>query len=353
MHTAFLVFAAMLIAWFQQLLKFGYLLGRGVSIVDLLKLSMLVMPKILFIALPVIIALGVLMAYYDFFEQRVLVIYRAIGMGNWNLARPALQFTLMALIFVYGISLYVLPASSRIFRENLSYFKENFFFSVLNEKTFTPIAGSVVLYLGAKHEGNIVENVIIFDHRDKSNQSIILAEYGKLSIENMTPQFHLRKGVRLGYDQNINLNDSKAKDNSTLFFNELDIGFQLGSTKNKSRSRDVEEYHIYELLNPDSSLGLKKQHKLRIEGHKRIVWPIYSIVLCSLLLGVFLQFRDNRLGIGVKQWTSIAIMVILPCYFYFASLSFISKHPPYLWVMYLLPIIWLMLASFLFKRIKL
>ena len=342
----------MLIAWFQQLLKFGYLLGRGVSISDLLYLSLLVMPKILFISLPVIIVFGILIAYYELFESRVLVIYRSIGINNFHLALPALQFSLGALLLTYSISLYALPYSSGVFKDNLSYFRENFFFSVLEEKVFTPIAGSVVLYIGSKYNDNIVEDVVLFDHRDRANQSVILAEYGKISVENTTPQFHLRNGVRLGYD-NIGSVAGDGADNNMLFFNKLDIGFQLGADNGAPRSRDIEEYYIYELLFPDAELSSARQHRLRTEGHKRIVWPLYIVVLCSLLLSIFLQFRDNRLGIGTKQWAVIVAMIVVPCYLYFASLSFVLKHPGYSFVMYILPTMWLVISGAMFQRAKL
>lgn len=342
-HTLFVVIASIAIAWFQQLLKFGYLLNRGVSILDLLYLSALTMPKLLFVSLPIIVPLGVLIAYYDLMEGRVLVIYRAAGLSNIGLAYPALKFALISSFILYSISGYLLPVSHNVLRAKLQYFRDNFFFSIVDEKTFTTISNSVILYIGAKN-GHAIDNVIIFDDRDEANKSIIIADKGQFEMVNAVPHFSLYKGTRITVPV-LGENTNKSHNSGVLSFNELEINFATNHKKQAAEyKKEIEEYAIEELLWPIGNFSPKEHLKLRLEGYKRLIWPLYSFVMTATLLAVFLNLRDSRSGIKISQWGAVALAILVPCYGYFASLNIVLKTSQYFAVIWMLPAIWFALA---------
>jgi lipopolysaccharide export LptBFGC system permease protein LptF len=56
--------------------------------------------------------------------------------------------------------------------------------------------------------------------------------------------------------------------------------------------------------------------KLKSEGHQRIIWPLYSLALTSLALGIFMQKPYSRRGNGaILLKAGLAVVVVIGLHF--------------------------------------
>jgi lipopolysaccharide export system permease protein len=72
----------------------------------------------------------------------------------------------------------------------------------------------------------------------------------------------------------------------------------------------MEELYINELLFPSKKLPQKLRNKYIAEGHRRISWPLYNIVLSIIGTTFLLKGPYSRSGNGYKIFVASIIAII-------------------------------------------
>ena len=76
-------------------------------------------------------------------------------------------------------------------------------------------------------------------------------------------------------------------------------------------SRDLQEQYLHELFAPGYYVSDARMVKLKSEGHQRIIWPLYSLALTAIALGVFMQKSYSRQGNTVILVKTAMIMIVV------------------------------------------
>lgn len=315
-----ITFSMTSIVWITQILKLLYLFDKGIKVMDFCSLIILVLPTLLFILLPVITVITVIYIYNNLKIERQLIILQTSGVGNLQLALPALYVALIVTLLAYYISSTIMPLSHINLKSRLSFIKNNYISSMIEEKTFNKITKDITVYIDKKSAGNAMSGVIIFDNRNTDNPSVVFAGSGILDIYENNPVFELSKGIRQEYDINGNL--------TQLTFDSLMIKLQNDNpliSQRTNRNKEANEYYIKELLAPPADLSLMKKIKLIAEAHQRIIWSLYNFALPFLALAVFLKYPYS------KKTTFIPILfaassVLIATSIHFILQNFASKN---------------------------
>jgi lipopolysaccharide export system permease protein len=240
------------------------------------------------------------------------------GVSRFSLSKPVLIIAIVMTIVSYCTTLYLLPISYSNFKDKINFYKENFTSIMLEEKVFNSKIKGLTIYIDERQKDGLLKSILIYDERNAEKPITMIAESGSFIRENNTLKLELKHGSR----QELN---SKGE-LSVLYFNYLIHELNISPPKKGTRWRETEERFIEELLFPKENLPEMLKGKLRAEGHQRLAWPLYNIVLSLLaLIAVYpSEFDRKHQNKRIIICSTIAIVIVLS---FFAMLNVTARFP--------------------------
>ncbi|NRB10716.1 MAG: YjgP/YjgQ family permease [Rickettsiaceae bacterium] len=315
------------LVWIIQVSKLLYLIDKGIQIQDFLQLIALILPFLLFIILPLVTVLSVIYVYLKLKDERQIIIFQSSGFNDYTIIKPALIVATIITILSYYISIHLMPLSYNKLKLRLKYFKNSYVSNLINVKTFTQLSKHITIYIDKKYDNGLLEGIILFDNRKSDNKSVFFAKSGRVVFDGQNHSFNLSNGFRQAYD--------KANNLTRLFFSSLQIELnENGANDYSNHTRNSLELYIHEMLWPDPKLPQKEQNKLIVEGHQRIIWPLYNYAFVFLALAVFLKQPYNRRA-RIKPVIIASIPLVLISYIHFTLQKMAYKDTNYVIFCYL------------------
>ena len=167
------------VIWLTQSLRFvDLIINKGLSASYFAQLTLLVLPGVLNIILPIALFAAVLYVYNNLDGDSEIVVMRSAGLGNFALARPALILALGVTVVGYFLSLYFMPTGQRAFKDMKSSLRTNLSYVLLQEGAFNTIGDSLTVYIRARQSGGEMLGILVHDCRVKSRPVTLIAEKG-------------------------------------------------------------------------------------------------------------------------------------------------------------------------------
>src|SRR4051812_44285780 len=124
--------------WLAQSLRLiDLIVNRGLSIELFLYLALLILPRFLDIVLPIALFIAILFTYNRLISESEIVVMRAAGVSQFQLAKAAMILALLATAAGFALSAYFLPLANRAFKDLQFEIRNQFAAKVLQEGTFT------------------------------------------------------------------------------------------------------------------------------------------------------------------------------------------------------------------------
>jgi len=279
-------------------------------------LTMSALPTMALPILPVGTAVAIFGGLSFLNSDRELIALSAAGLSDFQIAKPALKLAAYACVVCYLCAFYIAPKSYHFLKKSLGNFRNNFVANVLHEKSFNQLSKNLTLYIGNKNDDGIMEEMIIFDNRDKRESSIIFARNGQIKISNNHPSFILSDGMRQIIDAKGNMNQ--------MTFSSLQISIPQGNTERAIHARDLQEFTIWHLMFPDQSISKSKVKQMKTEIHQRIIWPFYCIIFTMICIGIYLKNPHKRTE-DYKSAIHLALTLITIIYLHFTFYNMASS----------------------------
>src|ERR1700691_4290715 len=138
--------------WLPQSLKLvDLIVNRGLSAEVFLYLALLILPRFIDIVLPIGAFIAVLFVFNRLITESELVVMRAAGLSPLTLAKPVLELAGIAFLILMLLSLYLLPAANREFKDLQFEIRNRFVSSLLQEGSFTTVSSKLTIYIGARN----------------------------------------------------------------------------------------------------------------------------------------------------------------------------------------------------------
>lgn len=308
------------IVWLTQSLRFiDLIVNRGLNISTFLYLSSLLLPSLLLIILPIALFCAVMYTYYKLIMDSELVVLKSAGINRLGVAKPALIMATGVTLVSYFIALYLMPLSFREFKDLQLFIRHNYASVLLQEGVFnTPIKGLTV-YIDSRESNGLLKGILVHDHRTPEKAVTMMASQGRLMQTSSGPRFELVNGNR----QEVT---KEQKQLSLLYFDHYMMDMSMYTKENVFRIREAKERYLHELFFPEDEKRPHAIKKLRAEGHQRITWPFYNILLSLVGLTALLSGQFNRRG----QWKRTLTATCLSFVFVIIALSLtniIAKTP--------------------------
>jgi lipopolysaccharide export system permease protein len=290
--------------WLTQSLRFvDLVVNRGLSFFVFIHLTALLIPSFVSVMLPITTYIVIQFVYQRMATDRELTVMRAAGLSPWALARPALVVALLATLTGYGLSVWVVPASTSSFKTYQWEIRNRLVAFLLQEGVFTPLSDKLTVYVRSRDPDGSLRGILIDDARDPAAHATILAERGRLLDGPTGPRALLLDGSRQEIDHQSGRLD-------ILTFRQNEIALTDASKEGAARPVDMSELPLGALLDPHPP-NERDQAKWRAEGNRRLTEPLttmsYAMVgLFSALGGIF-----RRHGGLARPLVTVGVMVLL------------------------------------------
>lgn len=287
--------------WIIQSLKFmGPFLKSSEGLLSFFLLILLTLPDLLTIIAPVGLFIATVFLYNRFHADRELPVMFSSGYSVWQVARPALIFAGVVTLFMYILSVFILPAAFGRIRDMEMQLKSSLPSVLVREGVFNSF-GDVTIYVNAKKANNI-RGIIAHIEEAGKNPYTIMAKEGEIIIEDRMPKIFMQNGTRQE-------RDLKTGDLSILYFDRTIISLaEEGKPDQKRRPKKPYELSIFELISPNN-IALPHGQKLYAEGYQRLLSPLYCLAFSMIGLCFLLKASFRRRGQSLP--ISRAIFMVL------------------------------------------
>ncbi|HVJ55772.1 MAG TPA: LPS export ABC transporter permease LptF [Aliidongia sp.] len=276
--------------------------GEGTGI--FIKLMVLSLPQILQLVLPIGCFIGVLFTYNKMITDSELVVMRACGLSQAKLARPALIVAIIGVGAMLSLSVYFLPASKNAFKDLQFAIRNQFTSVILQEGTFNPVSDTLTVYARSRDSTGHMQGLLIEDLRDRQKPVTLTAESGLIVQVDGVPRVIMNNGTRQSWDDEKGL--------SSLAFDRYSLNLDEFHDAPGARVPQADERYLPDLFNPADAAGDPVLYdRLIVEGHNRLVSPLYCMTYVLIGLACLLTGELNRRGQGKRMLTAISIIVVL------------------------------------------
>lgn len=299
-------FSLLAMLWLTQSLKFVEMVTRqGLPVYLFAEMTSLLMPRIFNILSPVAVFVTVLFVYNRLIADRELVVMQSAGISPWNNAKAAVAVGVILALFNVFVMNWGIPWSESKFRDLEWRVKNNLTQMVFREGEFTSLKNGITVFVNKHEDDGSVSGIFVSDESKPDVKVTLTAEKGRLIQTEKGPRILFINGVR----QEINTKDYKF---STLSFSRYSAEFNNVESK-KKKSRTVRERSIWDLLNAenDEFLHAPAQRKSIVEGHRRILYPMYNLLFALMACVGLLVCNFNRRGQTKIISTEVLCMIIV------------------------------------------
>jgi len=324
----FLTLALTGIVWLTQSLRFvDMIVNRGLSAGEFLYITVLLMPGILVLILPIALLCAILYAYHRLGNDSEIIVMRAAGLSQRSLAVPAVILAVITALVTYSLTLYLTPLGFRTFKDRQFTVRSNFASVLIQEGVFTELMAGITVYVRARGASSELLGILVHDNRDTKEPVTIMAERGLLVDTADGPRFIMENGNRQVVGQ-------ETRQLSLLYFEKYALDLGLIAASPEERWREAGERYLDELLNPGAGHDNEKNAgRFMAEAHKRLTMPLHAIVFALIAVAGLLSGHFNRRS----EWRSIAAVSVLSLTFEITSLALVpmvSQSPALAPLMY-------------------
>ncbi len=323
--------------WLTQSLRLiEIVVEAGAPLRLFLWLLLLTVPTFLGIVLPIGLVGAVLFTYHRLIMDSELVVMRAAGLGPFRLARPALVLAGAVMGIVYTLNLWLTPAAHRELVRMEAAVKSDFSQLFLREGVFNDITDHLSVYFRERDSDGNLHGVLIHDGREPTKMVTIMGDRAVMVLNETGARFIIFNGNRQEMDQG-------RRRLSELLFERYAIDIKMAAQTSDDRWPDARERSMVELLNPPAEVHKidRAVRQMRAELHHRLSSPLLTMAFALIALASLLPGEFNRRGQGGRVSIAISsVVVVQSLALGLTSLS--TRHPGFIALMYLLPLLVLM-----------
>ena len=286
---------------------FDQLIGDGQSALVFLEFSLLTLPNVIRLVLPVSAFAACLYAINRLAQESELVVMQATGFSAFRLARPVLFFGLCVMAMQLVLTNLLVPMSQTRLGERTSEISQNATSRFLNEGRFMHPATGITLYISEISQLGELNRIFLADERSETERVVYTADTALLVRGQNGPVLVMMDGAA----QRVTREGQRLA--VTRFENfAMDLaGLIDGGT---ARRQSLRELFTPDLLMADEALVTatgSTPAAFAEEAHSRIASPLLALVaplvgFAALMLGGY-----SRFGLLPQIALGVACLIVL------------------------------------------
>jgi len=330
--TALFAFLLTAVIWLTQALRLlDLVINRGQSAPTFIYLTILILPSLLVIILPIAFFAGTLFALSKLNSDSELVVMAAAGFSRAQIAIPVFISAAIVMALTYLCGLYLMPAGQRTMNDKVVDIRADIGAALLNEGEFnTPALGLTVFIRTIDSDGTI-HGVLVHDNRNRKHPITYLAASGQLA--------QTAGGARLiMFDGTVEESGHGGAQLSILKFQRYVFDLDQFASPARANERATSERYLSELFWPSPTLPERTRNAYIAEGHNRLSQPLYCLAFAFIALAAILRSGKARGANAVRiTFAILAVTVVRVAGYGVQGLA--ARNPAFAVLFYLIPLI--------------
>ena len=300
----FFALVLVLVYWINRAVGlFDRLIGDGQSALVFLEFSLLTLPNVIRLVLPVAAFAATVHVANRLTQDGELVVMQATGFSAFRLARPVVLFGLIVAAMMLALMHLAVPASRAILADRQAEVEANVTARLLTDGQFMHPADGVTFYIREITAKGELRDVFLADERDAGSRTAYSAKRALLVRGDTGPKLVMIDGM----GQTLSRSTGRLSVTHFADFTQ-DLSGMVGDGLRDRRT--VEELSTPDLLRAPPALLAEtgaSQAAFLSEAHARFAQPFLALAsaligFSALLLGAF-----SRFGL----WRQILVAVVL------------------------------------------
>ncbi len=295
--------------------------------------SLLVLPQVFLIVLPLAGIGATLYAANRLYVESELVVMMSAGQGPMGLLRPVMMFGILLMLGMGVVTTQLIPYGYRQLAERTAEIQSDLVSGIMVERQFIhPSAGLTLFITDATRSGEM-SGIFLHDQRDPAQPVTYSAERALLLRDDDSARLVMLDGVALG-------SRADRQQINTVRFDQFVFDLSALLEPGRARNPRPAEYSVAALLNPTTEMLQRGNHTMGsyvAEGHFKIVLPLLAALFPLIALTTLLTGSFRRGGFGRRVIAAIAVAVVL------YAMAFVGRtrtqSDPALWPLMYLPLL--------------
>lgn len=288
----------------QSLEQLEFIVERGQSLATMAILTLLAVPLLVSVILPIGLFVGALIALTRLQREQELTAAFASGLSRWAVAAPALRIaTIVALLALFS-NLFVQPWAQRTARDMAFAIRTDLAALLVEEGQFVQGPDGLTVYVQQIEQNGLMKNLFVYLEDGEKVRTWDASEARFERLDGL-PYLILLNGSAQEYSSRGVLNQ--------LSFNRLPFDL-TPFTSNTERVRyKPADMWLTQLLNPaPTDLGAEMTRgELAAEGHARLSSPLYALTAMAFALSALMGGGFSRTGYTIRIAKASAAFLIV------------------------------------------
>ena len=277
----------------QSLDQLEVIVERGQSIWVMIKLTLLALPQLLAVILPIGLFVGALIALTRLQREQELTAAYAGGMTRWALIAPAVRLAVLVTLFGLVVTLFLQPWAQRAARDEAYAVRTDLAALLVEEGQFVQGPDGLTVYVQQIEQNGLLTNLFVYldDGEAVTTWNAAEARFGRADG---IPVLTLKEGSWQQYSSNGVLNH--------LSFDNYVFDLSPFADTTETVRYKPSDLYLRQLLNPSPQMiaTVGTRGELAAEAHSRIASPLYVLVAMSMALAAILGGAFSRTGYSIR-----------------------------------------------------
>jgi lipopolysaccharide export system permease protein len=253
------------------------IVDQGQSATVFATLTLLALPQLLSLVLPIAIFVASLIALNRLQTEQELVVCFASGMSRWRVIAPVVRLAAVVALLILALNLFVQPVAARTVREQMFQIRTDLAATLIREGDFSTPSGELTVYAQRTERDGRLLNIFIHEERPQGPRTVIAKE-GRLVQRAAGPALLLRVGSSEEYDSSGVLNFTQFS------LNTFDLA-PFVNTEEKLHYK-ISDRWMHELVFPDLRHDWERHNRTKMlaEANSRLAAALYSFTFVMLAL---------------------------------------------------------------------
>ena len=299
-----LVFA--LVMWINRAVTlFDELITDGHTTKVLFEFSVLALPTVLSIVLPVSAFAATVYVTSRLSNESELAVIQATGMSPWRLARPVFMFGLLVCLLMFSLTAFMVPKTGTLTKDREFELSQSLGTKFLREGSFQHPVKGVTFFIREITPESELRDVFLSDRREKDASFTYTSERAFLVQTEDQTIFVMQNGLMQSHDRT----------NNTLSLTQFDeLAYDLTSTFDAARKARPHIYYLPTVLlwqDPQLAADLTGQPLSRVIEHKHQRIQFALLCLVSSLIGFAALYAAGFSRLGSGSFIALAIFLLV------------------------------------------
>ena len=332
----FLLFLTLMttIVWLTQSLRLlDLVINRSQSAGMFTYLTLLILPTLLTIIIPIAFFAGALYALHRLNSDSELVVMWAAGFSRLQLAAPVLLAAVIAMAMTYLCSLYLMPLSERTMKAAVFDIRADIGAAILHEGSFTTPAEGLTVFIRELAANGEIRGILVHDNRKPAHPTTYIAENGMF----VETQDGARLIMRAGRVEQSEQNGAKL---SVLKFDSYIFNLDQFGGPQREGALEIHERYLPELLYPESNnpRQARRYGTYVAEAHNRLSAPFYCLAFALMALAATANSGSAR-GSYALRLLAVSLAAAGIRVLGYGAQAMAARTPALNALMYLLPLV--------------